>query len=92
MGKAQDASQVTQNKDPCWKEHKISLNCLDENGYDKSLCQREFENYRNCKGFWNNVSWTRKKYGLYPLVPQSEEERMAFIKKYKLTGQVPSEV
>ena len=29
--------------------------------YDKGKCQTEFENYRSCKGFWNSVSWARRK-------------------------------
>ena len=29
--------------------------------YDKGKCQAEFENYRSCKGFWNSVSWARRK-------------------------------
>ena len=52
----------------------------------------EFENYRNCKGFWNSVSWARKKEGLYPLIPESEEERGAFRKSYIETGKIPTKV
>jgi len=83
---------VTNMKDPCWRESKVSLACLDENGYDKGKCQREFENYRNCKGFWNSVSWARKREGLYPLTPESEEERKAFKAKYAQTREIPTTV
>ena len=92
MGKPQDASQVTKEKDPCWLEKSLSLKCLDVNQYDKSLCISEFENYKNCKGFWNSVSWSRKKNGLYPLIPESEEERKAFKASFKLTGKIPHTV
>jgi len=92
MGKAQDACRVTNTKDPCWRESKLSMKCLDDNGYNKSMCQIEFENYRNCKGFWNSVSWARKRQGLYPLIPETEEERKAFKIKYAETGKVPTEV
>ena len=80
--------RINRGKDPCWKENKLSMRCLDENGdhqsirvlilpnnlsiisfwklnffidYDKGKCQAEFENYRSCKGFWNSVSWARRK-------------------------------
>ena len=92
MGKSQEACQVTKSKDPCWKENKISLKCLDENGYNKGYCQKEFENYRNCKGFWNSVSWARKRKGLFPLTPETEEERKAFKAKYIETGEIPTEL
>ena len=52
MGKPQDASQVTKEKDPCWLEKSLSLKCLDVNQYDKSLCMSEFENYKN----WNKIT------------------------------------
>ena len=74
--------------------------------YDKGKCQTEFENYRSCKGFWNSVSWARRRevgftsiylnfiasnfQGLYPLVPISEEERAAFKRQYARTGTIPT--
>jgi len=88
MGK--EASQINRGKDPCWRENKLSMRCLDENDYDKGKCQAEFENYRTCKGFWNSVSWARRKEGLYPLVPVSEEERSAFKRQYARTGTIPT--
>jgi len=90
MGKAQDACRVTARKDPCWRENKLSMDCLSDNAYDKGFCQQEFANYRSCKGFWNSVSWARKREGLYPLIPNTEEERKAFKKKYAETGEVPT--
>ncbi|KAJ2783978.1 Mitochondrial copper homeostasis protein [Coemansia javaensis] len=38
--------------DPCAIEAKASYKCLDDNGYDKSLCTEWFEAYRACKRAW----------------------------------------
>ncbi|ORX71585.1 cytochrome c oxidase-assembly factor cox-23, mitochondrial [Linderina pennispora] len=38
--------------DPCGIEAKASFKCLDDNNYDKSLCNEYFEAYRNCKQMW----------------------------------------
>lgn len=92
MSRAQEACRVTVQKDPCWRESKLSLKCLDDNSYNKSLCQAEFENYKQCKTFWNQVSWARRKEGRFPLVPESEEERAAFKMKYRETRKIPTEV
>lgn len=92
MGKSKEATRVSSDKDPCWRERKKSMDCLSENSYDRACCQAEFENYKQCKGFWVDVRWSRKKAGLYPLVPESEEERRAFKMKYAETGEVPTEV
>jgi len=92
IGTAQKACQVTTSKDPCWRENKISMKCLDDNDYNKSFCQAEFENYKSCKGFWNSVYWQRKRAGLSPLVPETEEERTAFKMKYRETGKIPTEL
>ena len=92
MGKAQNACQVTATKDPCWRENKLSMDCLDKNGYVKQFCQKEFENYRQCKGFWNSVTWARKRKGLYPLLPETEEERNLLKLKFKETGEIPTEL
>ena len=92
MGKGPDACKINNTKDPCWRENKLSMKCLDDNGYNKGYCLKEFENYKNCKGFWNSVGWARKREGLYPLTPESEEERRAFKAKYTETGKIPTEV
>ena len=92
MGKAQEACRVTHQKDPCWRESKISMKCIEDNNYDKSMCQVEFENYKTCKGFWTSVSWARRREGKYPLIPETEEERTAFKRKYKETGKIPTDV
>ena len=90
--KAQDACRVTREKDPCWRENRLSMKCLDDNSYNKGLCQREFDNYKTCKTFWNSVSWGRRRAGLYPLIPESEEERNMFKTKYRETGKIPLEL
>jgi len=90
MGKSQEACQVTQIKNPCWKENIASHKCIDDNNYDKSKCNLQFDNYNACKKFWGSVYYARKREGLYPYVPESEEERTAFKLKYKQTGQIPT--
>lgn len=37
---------------PCVKEQKLSLKCLDDNGYDKEKCTSFFVNYNMCQKFW----------------------------------------
>ena len=90
--KSQEACRVTREKDPCWRENRVSMKWLDDNFYNKGACQREFENYKTCKTFWNSVSWARRRAGLYPLIPESEEERNMFKTKYRETGKIPLEL
>uniref|UniRef100_A0A147BFC9 Coiled-coil-helix-coiled-coil-helix domain-containing protein 7 n=1 Tax=Ixodes ricinus TaxID=34613 RepID=A0A147BFC9_IXORI len=37
---------------PCLKEQRLSLKCLDDNGYDKKKCESFFVNYTVCQKFW----------------------------------------
>jgi len=92
ISSAQKACKVTVQKDPCWKENKRSMKCLDENDYIKGKCQKEFENYNNCKAFWNSIYWARKRAGKYPFLPESEEERDLYKQKYRETGKIPTEL
>jgi cytochrome c oxidase assembly protein subunit 23 len=92
MGGNEAACRVTEEKNPCWKESKISMKCLDNNAYDKSKCEAEFENYKQCKTFWMKVKFARRREGLFPLQPDTEEERIAFRKKYRETGEIPASV
>ncbi|KAH7973993.1 hypothetical protein HPB49_008276 [Dermacentor silvarum] len=43
------------NKNPCYKEQKLSMKCLEDNGYDYDKCQHYFDNFKACKGFWSEV-------------------------------------
>jgi len=92
MGKSQDACQVNKSKEPCWKERGMSMQCLSDNGFDKSQCGAYFENYKNCKTFWMEVKFARRREGLYPLVPTDEEERAKFRQQYRQTGEIPLKV
>jgi len=83
------ACQVTHDKDPCWRERDFSMTCLDKNNYDRSACQAQFENYKQCKTFWMNVRLSRSRNGITPHLPD-EEERILIKKKYKETGEIPS--
>ena len=48
-------TRATEEKNPCWEESKISMRCLENNGYDKTKCGAAFDNYNVCKKFWNEV-------------------------------------
>lgn len=63
---------------PCLKEHKASLKCLEEKD---GSCQRYFDNYNACMGFWNKVKSMRRRSGITPELPPVEE-RKAIIKEY----------
>ncbi|XP_076180135.1 coiled-coil-helix-coiled-coil-helix domain-containing protein 7 isoform X3 [Ptiloglossa arizonensis] len=41
---------------PCLKEHNLSLMCLDKNDYKPENCEVYFQNYNNCKKFWEIYS------------------------------------
>ena len=79
-------------QDPCWRENRMSMKCLDDSNYNKSLCQVEFENYNKCKAFWNTISWARRRAGKYPLIPETDEERAKYKQIYRETGTIPTEV
>ncbi|KAL1921401.1 uncharacterized protein VTP21DRAFT_11117 [Calcarisporiella thermophila] len=38
--------------DPCTAETKASMQCLDDNNYDRSKCEEYFKQYRDCKKRW----------------------------------------
>jgi len=58
-----------EENDPCFKESKLSMKCLEENNYDKNLCQDYFYNYKKCKEFWTLVVKKRKDKGIVPYLP-----------------------
>ncbi|XP_048763480.1 coiled-coil-helix-coiled-coil-helix domain-containing protein 7-like [Ostrea edulis] len=61
------------DKDPCYEEGQMALDCLKQHMYDKSKCVLEFENTRACKKFWNKVQWHRFFNGITPKMPEKEE-------------------
>ncbi|KAG8315052.1 Coiled-coil-helix-coiled-coil-helix domain-containing protein 7 [Homalodisca vitripennis] len=62
-----------EENNPCLKEHRASLKCLDKNGYDKDACGNYFANYRACMGFWNRVRAERRQRGIKPELPPVTE-------------------
>ncbi|CAG7728048.1 unnamed protein product [Allacma fusca] len=60
-------------KNPCEKEQKLSYKCLADNNYDRDKCLIMFENYRNCREFWNKVERDRKRKGITPRLPWPED-------------------
>ena len=70
---------------PCYLEAQQSMKCLQNNGYDRDKCEKYFDNYKECKKFWNSVRDVRAKNGIKPAMPP-HEEREAIKKHYKETG------
>ncbi|XP_012542755.1 coiled-coil-helix-coiled-coil-helix domain-containing protein 7 [Monomorium pharaonis] len=64
-------NQETDN--PCYKEHLLSLKCLDSNQADRNLCEPYFLNYKNCRNFWTSIKTDRKSKGIKPHLPPPEE-------------------
>lgn len=62
-----------EENNPCFKEHTMSLDCLNDNNFDPDMCQLHFENYRNCKQFWNAVRRHRRINGVSPILPTLQE-------------------
>ncbi|KAJ7623313.1 hypothetical protein FB45DRAFT_705426, partial [Roridomyces roridus] len=44
--------QPSQFKDPCEAASKASLQCMDQNNYDRSECMDYFQAYKDCKAAW----------------------------------------
>ncbi|CAN8006903.1 unnamed protein product [Ixodes pacificus] len=62
-----------QLNNPCLKEQKLSLKCLDDNGYDKEKCTSFFVNYNMCQKFWLSIMKERRALGIEPALPPPEE-------------------
>ncbi|XP_053989456.1 coiled-coil-helix-coiled-coil-helix domain-containing protein 7 [Hylaeus volcanicus] len=65
--------KVQEMDNPCLKEHYLSLGCLEKNYYVHKKCVLYFENYKNCKIFWNKVKVDRKLHGITPHLPLPED-------------------
>ncbi|XP_073969099.1 coiled-coil-helix-coiled-coil-helix domain-containing protein 7 isoform X2 [Rhodnius prolixus] len=74
-----------EENNPCLKEHNMSLNCLSQNHYSPDECQKQFQNYKLCKTFWNEVRRYRRINGISPLLPPLNE-RESVKAKYFETG------
>jgi len=82
-----DGGKLSIEKDPCTLESKASLKCMDDNNYNRSLCQKYFENYQACKKFWGSVYTARKRAGIVPyLAPVNERDGIK--RRYIETGKV----
>ncbi|VVC32528.1 Hypothetical protein CINCED_3A007185 [Cinara cedri] len=79
-------SNEIQNSDsnPCLQEQKLSLKCLQDNFGDKTKCEPEIENYKDCKTFWYDLFRERKRNNIKPYMP-SLKERIE-IKKEFMSG------
>lgn len=85
--RAENATSQEYNN-PCLKEQKLSLKCLDDNGYDKKKCSVFFANYTVCQNFWLEITKERRAKGIYPYLPPPEERET--IKRERLHPQQPS--
>jgi len=85
-GTKQD-SQTAAQKDPCWFESRQSMKCLEDNGYDRTQCQKQFDNYQACKKFWGKVYSARKWSGITPY-DAPPEEREGIKQIYLKTGKI----
>jgi len=84
-----DGGKVSIEKDPCSVEGKASLKCLNDNNYNRSMCQQAFDNYKACKKFWGSVSLNRSRAGIKPVLPPVDE-RDAIKREYVRTGKIPT--
>lgn len=61
------------NAGPCIVEHDLSLQCLEDNNYNRSKCANAFLNFTACKTFWNKIKVERQRKGIKPDIPPPEE-------------------
>ena len=73
MKVGKDVRERVTDDTPCNKERKLSLMCLDKNGYDNTKCEAAFENFKACREFWNNVKKMRAAHRINPQLPPPEE-------------------
>ncbi|KAK6188598.1 hypothetical protein SNE40_004743 [Patella caerulea] len=74
--------QNSHEKNTCLREQEASLKCMHDSGYDRDACSKYFQNYRNCRDFWNHVIKDRRRNGIKPYLPPVSE-RPALRKQYK---------
>ncbi|XP_063983279.1 coiled-coil-helix-coiled-coil-helix domain-containing protein 7 [Diachasmimorpha longicaudata] len=67
------ARQLTILNNPCFEESEKTRKCLEKNNYDRDSCSPYFENFNQCKKFWNEVKWSRRAKGIQPELPHPDE-------------------
>lgn len=80
------AKVMHDEKNPCIKEYKLSLKCLDENNFNRGICVDYFENYKKCKEFWEDIRIQRRKAGIVPNLPTATERqqiKMEYMEKLR---------
>lgn len=58
---------------PCLQEQRLSLKCLQDNFGNKSKCEPQIENYKDCKTFWYNICRERRLNNIKPHMPSIQE-------------------
>lgn len=81
-GKRESTQVSHEDNNPCLKEQDLSYKCLNDNAYDRDKCSLYFQNYRNCKKFWQTVARLRRRDGIKPNMPPANE-RQPYIEKYR---------
>jgi len=82
-------SNVSAEKDPCTAESMKSMQCLQDNDYNRAACKKDFDNYNACKKFWGSVYIARKRAGIVPYLPP-HQDRQAMKVIYAKTGKIPT--
>ncbi|EGD83018.1 hypothetical protein PTSG_03654 [Salpingoeca rosetta] len=49
---AMDVEAFARDQHPCKQEKQASFKCLDDNHYDKTKCQEQFDAYNACRKRW----------------------------------------
>lgn len=66
---------------PCLEESIESLKCLEHNQQNRNACEIYFKNYRSCSKFWNRIKSERRRQGITPHLPTTEE-RLNILKEH----------
>ncbi|XP_026462246.1 coiled-coil-helix-coiled-coil-helix domain-containing protein 7-like [Ctenocephalides felis] len=75
-----------EENNPCLKEHNLSLKCLNDNNYKHDACEAHFENYKQCKAFWNKIKSERRRQGIRPTLPplhMREQIKQEYFSQFK---------
>lgn len=72
-----------EENNPCLKESRQSLSCMNDNDFDREKCSLYFINYRNCLNFWKRVRADRQSQGIKPYLPLPEDRETIRNEYYK---------
>lgn len=62
-GSTVNPNVIGEKRELCWKMRDIFHNCLDNNGDDQTMCEKEYSDYQNhCPKSWIKHFESRRKY------------------------------